>query len=50
MPAQQTWLAHTVGWIAQLDKVIDDTGYEIGRPRQLFVGVGYQQWVPVAQG
>ena len=31
-------LARTVGWIAQLNEMIGDTEYKIGRPRQLFTG------------
>ncbi|WP_312760649.1 citrate synthase, partial [Pulveribacter sp.] len=31
-------LARTVGWIAQLNEMISDPEYKIGRPRQLFVG------------
>jgi len=31
-------LARTVGWTAQLNEMIGDPEYKIGRPRQLFVG------------
>jgi len=31
-------LARTVGWIAQLNEMIADPDYKIGRPRQLFTG------------
>jgi citrate synthase len=31
-------LARTVGWIAQLNEMITDPEYKIGRPRQLFTG------------
>jgi citrate synthase len=31
-------LARTVGWIAQLNEMIGDPEYKIGRPRQLFTG------------
>ncbi len=31
-------LARTVGWIAQLNEMISDPEYKIGRPRQLFTG------------
>src|SRR5207342_1415695 len=31
-------LARTVGWIAQLNEMIADSEYKIGRPRQLFTG------------
>jgi citrate synthase len=31
-------LARTVGWISQLNEMISDPEYKIGRPRQLFTG------------
>ncbi|MDO5653992.1 MAG: citrate/2-methylcitrate synthase, partial [Brachymonas sp.] len=31
-------MARTVGWIAQLNEMIADPEYKIGRPRQLYVG------------
>src|SRR6185369_8891605 len=31
-------LARTVGWIAQLNEMIGDPEYKIGRPRQLYTG------------
>ena len=31
-------LARTVGWFAQLNEMLEDTEYKIGRPRQLFTG------------
>ena len=31
-------LARTVGWIAQLNEMLADPEYKIGRPRQLFTG------------
>ncbi|HPK32133.1 citrate synthase [Ottowia sp.] len=31
-------LARTVGWIAQLNEMIGDPDYKIGRPRQLYIG------------
>jgi len=31
-------LARTVGWIAQLNEMIADPEYKIGRPRQLYSG------------
>jgi citrate synthase len=31
-------LARSVGWIAQLNEMIGDPEYKIGRPRQLFTG------------
>ena len=42
-------LARTVGWIAQLNEMIADPEYKIGRPRQLYVGNVHRQVVPVEQ-
>ena len=39
-------LARTVGWIAQLNEMISDPEYKIGRPRQLFSGAAKRD-VPV---
>ncbi len=41
-------LARTVGWIAQLDEMIGDPEYKIGRPRQLFVGSEKRDVKPIA--
>jgi citrate synthase len=42
-------LARTVGWIAQLNEMIADPEYKIGRPRQLFVGSKHRDVMPIAQ-
>jgi citrate synthase len=42
-------LARTVGWIAQLNEMIADPEYKIGRPRQLFVGSTPRNVKPVAE-
>ncbi len=42
-------LARTVGWIAQLNEMISDPEYKIGRPRQLFTGSAARDVVPLAQ-
>ncbi len=42
-------LARTVGWIAQLNEMIGDPEYKIGRPRQLFVGAEKRDVKPLAQ-
>jgi citrate synthase len=42
-------LARTVGWIAQLNEMIGDPEYKIGRPRQLFSGAARRQVKPLAQ-
>ena len=40
-------LARTVGWIAQLNEMIADPEYKIGRPRQLFVGASRRDVKPI---
>jgi citrate synthase len=42
-------LARTVGWIAQLNEMIGDPEYKIGRPRQLFTGAVKRDVKPLAQ-
>jgi citrate synthase len=42
-------LARTVGWIAQLNEMISDPEYKIGRPRQLFTGSAHRNVEPLAK-
>jgi citrate synthase len=42
-------LARTVGWIAQLNEMIGDPEYKIGRPRQLYSGASRRDVKPLAQ-
>ncbi|OYQ39860.1 citrate (Si)-synthase [Rhodoferax sp. TH121] len=42
-------LARTVGWIAQLNEMIGDPEYKIGRPRQLFTGSVKRDVKPLGQ-
>ena len=42
-------LARTVGWIAQLNEMIGDPEYKIGRPRQLFVGATQRDVKPIGE-
>ena len=42
-------LARTVGWIAQLNEMIADPEYKIGRPRQLFMGSPRRDVKPLGQ-
>ena len=42
-------LARTVGWIAQLNEMIGDPEYKIGRPRQLYSGAKTRAVVPLAE-
>ena len=41
--------ARTVGWIAQLNEMIGDAEYKIGRPRQLFTGSTQREVKPLAE-
>ena len=41
-------LARTVGWIAQLNEMIGDPEYKIGRPRQLFDGSATRDVKPLS--
>ncbi len=42
-------LARTVGWIAQLNEMIGDPEYKIGRPRQLFTGATKRDVKPIGE-
>ena len=42
-------LARTVGWIAQLNEMIGDPEYKIGRPRQLYIGAARRSVTPLGQ-
>lgn len=42
-------LARTVGWIAQLNEMLADPEYKIGRPRQLFNGSAHRDVKPIDQ-
>jgi citrate synthase len=42
-------LARTVGWIAQLNEMIGDPEYKIGRPRQLYAGAMRRDVRPIEQ-
>jgi citrate synthase len=42
-------LARTVGWIAQLNEMIGDPEYKIGRPRQLYVGAPRRDVKPIGK-
>lgn len=42
-------LARTVGWVAQLNEMIGDAEYKIGRPRQLFTGATVRDVKPLAE-
>jgi len=40
-------LARTVGWISQWKEMIEDPELKIGRPRQLYTGPTYRDYVDV---
>ncbi|MEM7745092.1 MAG: citrate synthase [Pseudomonadota bacterium] len=40
-------LSRTVGWIAQWKEMIEDKEQKIGRPRQLYIGAAYRDYVDV---
>jgi len=40
-------LARTVGWIAQWSEMIADPEQKIGRPRQLYTGAPYREYIPL---
>ena len=42
-------LARNVGWMAQLNEMISDPEYKIGRPRQLFTGSVKQDVLPISK-
>ena len=42
-------LARTVGWIAQLNEMVADPEYKIGRPRQLYTGAARREVMPIGQ-
>jgi citrate synthase len=42
-------LARTVGWIAQLNEMIADPEYKIGRPRQLYTGAVRREVKPIEE-
>src|SRR6201985_1950544 len=41
-------VARTVGWISQWSEMIQDPDQKIGRPRQLYTGVGRRDYVEIA--
>ena len=40
-------VGRTVGWVSQWNEMIEDTSLRIGRPRQLYVGNDYRQYVGI---
>ncbi|MEO1642212.1 MAG: citrate synthase [Pseudomonadota bacterium] len=42
-------LARTVGWVSQLNEMIEDPTQRIGRPRQIYTGAAKRDFVPIGQ-
>ncbi|WP_274962549.1 citrate/2-methylcitrate synthase, partial [Thioclava electrotropha] len=42
-------LSRTVGWISQWKEMIEDPTGKIGRPRQLYTGATYRDYVDIAK-
>ena len=42
-------VARTVGWISQWKEMIEDPGYKIGRPRQLYTGAPRRDYTPISK-
>ncbi len=42
-------IARTVGWVAQLNEMIEDPNQRIGRPRQLYTGAPQRNFIPINQ-
>lgn len=40
-------IARTAGWIAQWKEMLDDPNQKIGRPRQLYIGPKFRDFVPL---
>ncbi|MCX8135132.1 MAG: citrate synthase [Roseococcus sp.] len=40
-------VARTVGWVSQWKEMVEDPGQRIGRPRQLYIGAGRRDYVPL---
>jgi citrate synthase len=41
-------LARTVGWVSQLNEMLDDPTQKIGRPRQIYTGEAQRDYVPMS--
>jgi len=42
-------IARTVGWVAQWNEMVEDPVQRIGRPRQIYTGPGFRDWVPLSE-
>lgn len=41
-------LGRTVGWVSQLNEMIEDPTQRIGRPRQIYTGAPKRDFVPIS--
>jgi citrate synthase len=41
-------IARTVGWVAQWEEMLLDNEQKIARPRQIYIGSGDREYVPMA--
>ncbi|MEM9938963.1 MAG: citrate synthase [Pseudomonadota bacterium] len=41
-------LGRTVGWVSQLNEMIEDPSQRIGRPRQIYTGAPYRDYVAIS--
>ncbi len=42
-------LGRTVGWVSQLNEMIEDPAQRIGRPRQIYTGPAKRDYVPISK-
>ncbi|NOX60686.1 MAG: citrate synthase [Chloroflexi bacterium] len=42
-------IPRTVGWLAQWREMLQDPEQKIARPRQLYVGQGKREWIPIEE-
>ncbi|MEM6410351.1 MAG: citrate synthase [Pseudomonadota bacterium] len=42
-------LGRTVGWLSQLNEMIEDPTQRIGRPRQIYTGAAHRAFVPIGE-
>lgn len=41
-------LARTVGWVSQMNEMLDDPTQKIGRPRQIYTGAAKRDYMPIS--
>lgn len=40
-------VARTVGWVAQMNEMLEDPTQKIGRPRQIYTGAAKRDYMPI---